>query len=247
MLPVLLCFLLLVFASWFDLRTGFVPDRLWLLALIGGCASFFLRWLTYEGIEILLTTLFSCFVAILISLALFRIGVFGGADAKALIFLSLYVPTILPLSGLSKGVLLTPISATINLVMFLSLIFVLNFLENLLFSFLRKKNIPFSNYERGRNLVLLCAYRRTRFGKDPDNKSISAPKWLIIVSSVPVTDSFKRRASALKSHGLTVPDDLDIMIWYPLRIPVTAVLALSLFCSIVTGDLLSLRLTGIPP
>jgi len=85
----------LLISSWYDLKTREVPNRVWLFFAPVGFAlaalQFFLSSLAGEKVDPVLW-LFSMGVTVGISLALFYLGLFGGADAKALICLSIALP-----------------------------------------------------------------------------------------------------------------------------------------------------------
>ena len=85
----------LLISSWYDLKTREVPNRLWLFFAPVGFAlaalQFFLSSLAGENVDPVLW-LSSLGVTAGMSLALFYLGLFGGADAKALICLSIALP-----------------------------------------------------------------------------------------------------------------------------------------------------------
>jgi len=79
-------------ASWFDLKTREVPDKVWLGYGPIGLALSVYR-LIVNG-SLLIYALVSMALTILISLGLFYFGLFGGADAKAIICLGLTLPLV---------------------------------------------------------------------------------------------------------------------------------------------------------
>ena len=91
-LKLVLSFLALGAAAYFDFKTHLVPDKLWLIygSLGLGLSLFDLvlfsssAWLSFA---------ISAGVTISLALALFYIGGFGGADSKALICLAVCLPT----------------------------------------------------------------------------------------------------------------------------------------------------------
>jgi len=81
----------LAYGSWSDLMTREVPDRLWIVFAPVACALMFTRiWLSPELAVILIV---SAALTALLSVAIFYIGLYGGADAKALICVGLANPT----------------------------------------------------------------------------------------------------------------------------------------------------------
>lgn len=117
-------FLFLLISSWYDFKTREVPNRVWVFFAPVGFAlailQFSLSSLAGENVDPVLW-LFSFSVTAGISLALFYLGFFGGADAKALICLSIALPVypssiqdhlnvltpLFPLAVLSNGVLVS--------------------------------------------------------------------------------------------------------------------------------------------
>jgi preflagellin peptidase FlaK len=76
--------------SWFDLKTREVSDKVWLVYGPVGLVLSVYR-LTANGSSLILA-LVSMGLTILVSFALFYFGLFGGADAKAIICLGLTLP-----------------------------------------------------------------------------------------------------------------------------------------------------------
>ena len=129
-LRVSMSFFFLLISSWYDFKTREVPNRVWVFfAPIGFAAAIlqlYLGSLIGQSVDPFLW-LFSFAVTAGLSLALFYLGFFGGADAKALICLSLALPVypssiqshlnvltpLFPLTVLSNGVL---VSASLILV-----------------------------------------------------------------------------------------------------------------------------------
>jgi len=94
-LRVAISFLFLVVSSWYDFKTREVPNRVWVFFAPIGLAltslQFYLDYLK-GGTEFPAMWLLSFALTAGISIALFHIGFFGGADAKALICLSIALP-----------------------------------------------------------------------------------------------------------------------------------------------------------
>jgi len=121
-LRIFISFSFLLISSWYDYRTREVPNRVWVFFAPAGFALAVLHLslsnLAGESVDLVLWLL-SFAVTSGISLALFYLGLFGGADAKALICLSIALPVypasiqhginvltpLFPLAVLSNGVL----------------------------------------------------------------------------------------------------------------------------------------------
>ena len=119
----------LAFASYQDLKTREIDDKLWLItAPIGGVLTLY-EMITTPGYQYYLAG-FSIGLTVVLALGVAYIGLYGGADAKALIMISLTMPiypfagvlvspfyplTILG-NGLVLSLLLIPTLAVLNLV-----------------------------------------------------------------------------------------------------------------------------------
>jgi len=86
-----LSLILLSYASWHDYRKREVPNKVWILLAPSGLILTLVQiFITSQGS--LITLALSFLTVTGIALALFYLGIFGGADAKALICLSLILP-----------------------------------------------------------------------------------------------------------------------------------------------------------
>ena len=91
-LKVLFCIPFLIYSCYSDIRTRRVANRLWLIML--GCGSVFILYDIYmNGLSYLITLLFSSVIIFIFVYILFQLGLFGGADAKSLIMISLILPS----------------------------------------------------------------------------------------------------------------------------------------------------------
>ena len=110
-LRIFVAFCFLFVSSWYDFKTREVPNRVWLFfAPIGftlAALQSLLNFTAGESVDPVLW-LFSLGVTGGISLALFYLGLFGGADAKALICLSITLP-VRPSSISHQTNMLTPL------------------------------------------------------------------------------------------------------------------------------------------
>lgn len=86
-----ICAIIFIYASYLDIKTRRVPNKVWLLMLLLG--SPFIAYDIYTGGTYHLIRLGASVIFIYTFVyILFRIGTFGGADAKALIVLSCIIP-----------------------------------------------------------------------------------------------------------------------------------------------------------
>jgi preflagellin peptidase FlaK len=84
----------LVIAAVYDLRIREVPDKVWLAYGSIGLVITILR--LYSGFESIYLMTISIASSFILSVVMDHLGVFGGADAKAMICLSLVVPLVPP-------------------------------------------------------------------------------------------------------------------------------------------------------
>lgn len=86
------------FASYQDLKTREIDDRIWLVAAPIGLALTVAEALVTPGYPFFMA-LFSVLLTVALALGIFYTGLYGGADAKALIMLALAMPVFLYAGG----------------------------------------------------------------------------------------------------------------------------------------------------
>ena len=89
---VIFCFSCLIYASWMDIKERSVTNWLWLLMIVVGVPIASYNLLIYR-IPFLISLSFSLLFTSALSYPCFRLNLFGGADAKSLICISLLIPT----------------------------------------------------------------------------------------------------------------------------------------------------------
>jgi preflagellin peptidase FlaK len=171
----------LTYASWSDFKTREVSNSVWVVFAPMAFLLTFAQFLFFPPFgDVLQSMLFyavSFGVVFLFSLALFYIGAFGGADAKALMCLALAVPdssaiealsalgapifrTGFPLSGFTSPVF--PITVFSNSVIIAALSVFYALLRNLVWKRRTGRNL-FDEYANGsvgrKALALLCGYK----------------------------------------------------------------------------------------
>jgi len=161
---ILISLVFLVYASWADFKTREVSNKVW--ALFAPLA-FLLTTLQYVLFpeNLLYSYILPFGVTLALSLVLFYAGGFGGADAKALICLSLALPSY-PIALLQSPVgaisPLFPLSIFINSVFLASFSVVYVLLRSFLWKYRNRKKL-FEGFEKesfGRRiLVLLSGYK----------------------------------------------------------------------------------------
>jgi len=151
-LRVLVSLSFLFVSSWYDYKFREVPNRIWILfAPIGFTSTLIQHYLEYingEGSTIFLYWAVSIGVTAGISLLLFYAGFFGGADAKALICLSITIPIYPRFSYTRFKVMLPifPLAVLINAVFTSSLLVIIILCRNLI-GYVRLKEEMFKGLE----------------------------------------------------------------------------------------------------
>jgi len=108
---IFLAVVLLAYASWCDWRVREVSDKVWIVFISLGLPLTLLQILLIKNLELFYPLTFSFVTIFVLSLLLSYLGLFGDADLKALICLSLTFPW--PLSGV--GFRLKPFSPIFSL------------------------------------------------------------------------------------------------------------------------------------
>jgi len=161
---VTLCLAFLVYASWSDYKTREVSNMVWAVLAPSAFALTTLQFLFFAP-ELLYTYVFSFIITSALSIALFYAGAFGGADAKALICLSLALPSypsylLQPPQNIISPIF--PIIVFTNAVLLAALSVFYAVLRNLLWKSRNMKGL-FEGLEKesiGRKiLTLLCGYK----------------------------------------------------------------------------------------
>jgi len=88
---VVLCFSFFAYASWSDLKTREVSDRVWIVMAPLAAALTLIQFALFNP-QSLPIYVISFAISVALSIALFYLGAFGGADAKALMCLALVLP-----------------------------------------------------------------------------------------------------------------------------------------------------------
>jgi len=161
---IFLCLAFLVYASWSDFKTREVSNMVWAVLAPSAFALTTLQFLVFAP-ESLYTYILSFIITSALAISLFYAGAYGGADAKALICLSLalpFYPTYLlqPPQNIVSPIF--PIIVFTNAILLAALTVVYAVLRNLLWKSRNEKGL-FEGLEKesvGRKiLTLLCGYK----------------------------------------------------------------------------------------
>jgi preflagellin peptidase FlaK len=223
-----------------DQRTGFVPNRFWAVATVVATLSTIYDCLVSEPLRILAGIVFSVMVTFLVALVLFQIGLFGGSDAKALIVLSVLVPTVSPFLRPSIVPIITSLSTLVNLVMFLTLILAVNTIRNLSFLYREDESLIPRRVSRIRRLLLLCGYKRVHLAdhryhrrRRPEADFFRVSPHMIADKNAELTESHTLRITRSKNSRL---NSRALELWVPLKIPLIPIITLSLVVTLLFGD-----------
>ncbi|UVS70106.1 prepilin peptidase [Nitrososphaera viennensis] len=127
----ILCLAMLSIGSYYDLKTREVNDRLWMV--FGGAGLVLYAWEYASGVTAdVQMILVSVSLTAAIAIALYRYGFFGGADAKALVAVSVILPVYHLLMSSFYVHPLTGITVLTNAVLFALVVPLYNALSNLI-------------------------------------------------------------------------------------------------------------------
>ena len=91
---------IMVGASYLDLRTREISDNVWYIALGGGALINIVQLALDFSSRFLMLLLSSLLIAGIIGFSIYYLGLFGGADAKAMISIGMILPLYQPLVGI---------------------------------------------------------------------------------------------------------------------------------------------------
>lgn len=92
--------ILMLVASYFDLRTREINDNLWYIAIAGGVVINIFQFITDFSMEFVIMLSSSLIIAGIIGFTIYYLGLFGGADAKAMISIGMILPVFQPQVGI---------------------------------------------------------------------------------------------------------------------------------------------------
>jgi len=246
-LSVIVCITFLVLGSWSDLKTREVSNKLWAVSLPIVIAVTAVRIYVSSGLLFLYVTSIS--LSIVVSLAIFEVGFFGGADAKAMICLGVALPLFpdmfhpilgyfhpfFPIIALTNGFLMSLLS--ILYVVAKNLGWKLHAREPLFQGFekehfLKKLLIVFSGYrvelaELKKEIHLIPIEDVEEAGGTP------LRKMRLFVGAEADRDSVVSRLEKYASKGL-VPS----MVWVTPGLPMLVFISFGFVASLVLGDIL---------
>ncbi|MEM2320649.1 MAG: A24 family peptidase C-terminal domain-containing protein [Candidatus Bathyarchaeia archaeon] len=250
---VLTCLLFLLVASFHDIRSREVPDTLWIIfAPIGLILT--LASIALSELSLLRLMAWIIIMAVMsgLALALYYLGLFGGADSKVLMCLAVAMPfqprlplTRLPLKHLLNIFIPPPLSTFNNAILLAALSTILILTRNL-FDYVRDRRLFEGLEHEGsfkKALALLTGYRvsadRLRSGKH---------FYLLMEEFVRREDgSIVRRLrmfSRLPANGdlpkEDIPADFHGRVWITPGLPFIVFIALGFLITVFVGDIILL-------
>ena len=250
-LRVLLSLVFLFYASWADFKTREVSNKVW---AIFGPLAFFLTALQYVLLpqdsrpDLLLYYILPFAVTFVLSFVLFYAGGFGGADAKALICLSLALPHYpihllqSPIGSISP---LFPLSVFINAIFLASFSVVYVLLRNFLWKHRNKRKL-FEGFEKesfGRKILVLLSGHKVNI-TDLEKKSYLIPledfdarleekRKLVAIPRDEEREKIVSRLLEARRDG-QIEDD----VWATPGLPMLVFITAGLIVALVFGDIL---------
>ncbi len=249
----------LIYASWSDFKTREISNYVWVFfgpiafLLTFGQFLFFppvgglLQSMTYYGISFAVTSVFS--------IALFYLGAFGGADAKALMCIALATPfppnLFEPLSGFVS--LIYPITVFSNGVIVATLSVFYSFFRNVWWR-QRTGQKFFEGYENAsfgrKTLALLCGYKvsvadlkKSFLYPLEDFKTTEQgelEKRLLLFPKDEEREEIVDRLVRAESEGR-----IRRMVWATPGLPMLIFITIGLILALIVGDLVWIALTQI--
>ncbi|MCD6530616.1 prepilin peptidase [Candidatus Bathyarchaeota archaeon] len=233
----------LTLGSLYDLKYREVPDKLWLLYASTGLFLTLTQSISGDSNFLLIAGL-SLLVTSALSIVIFYLGLFGGADAKALICLSLTIPTPPTLHRGGDILRLFPITVFNNSVLTAALLTMGFLLYNLLWKLKTGENL-FRGLGREpaykKLITLMTGYKidvRNLAKKeftypleeaeiDEDGKVV---RRLVLSARIEEDEEIERRLNSLRR--------LNCKVWATPALPFLIFITLGFFLSLLTGDLI---------
>jgi preflagellin peptidase FlaK len=248
-LRVLVSLIFLAYASWADFKTREVSNKVW--AIFGPLAfllTIFQYVLSPQDQDLLFYYILPITVTVALSLVLFYAGGFGGADAKALICISLAFPSYpiyllqSPIGSISP---LFPLSVFINSVFLASFSVVYVLLRSFLWKHRSKRKL-FEGFEKesfGRKfLVLLSGHKVSVADLEKKNylipledfdASLEERRRLIAIPRDEEREKIVLRLLEAKSNGQIQGD-----VWATPGLPMLVFITAGLIIALIFGDTL---------
>jgi preflagellin peptidase FlaK len=245
---VFLCSAFFIYASWSDLKSREVSNKVWAVLAPSAFALTFSQFFLFAP-EMLNTYAFSFAITSAVSVALFYAGAFGGADAKALICLSLALPVyptglLQPLGLLSP---LFPLTVFCNAVLLAALSIFYTVTRNLLWTYRTGKGLfeGFEGQSTGKKmLTALCGYKvniaelegETHFYPLEDIRIVETGGIERRLLAFPSDEKKERIVENILEASRE--GKLESEIWVTPGLPLLVFITLGLFIALIIGDII---------
>ena len=238
-LRVLISLFFFLVSSWYDYKFREVPNGVWVLfAPIGFALTFTQYYAEYisGGTHIFLYWLLSVGITTAISFLLFYAGFFGGADAKALICLSItlpYYPT-LSLARFNTKIIIFPLAVLVNAV-FASSLLVLIITSYNLIKYVQLGGAMFRGFEHEaswRKIIVFMTGIKVRPEKLKDAHYL--PLEYHVKGSGGITRRLK--ASPQIEEDVQIVEDFDDEIWATPGLPFLIFITVGFIVALLVGD-----------
>ncbi|MEM2960685.1 MAG: A24 family peptidase C-terminal domain-containing protein [Candidatus Bathyarchaeia archaeon] len=240
-----ICLLFLFIASIYDVKTREVPNAVWaVFAPLG--AALTVASLVFGGLDhsFLILWVLSAALTICLSMALFYLGLFGGADAKALMCISASMPThprlFTPIFKLLIPLL--PISTFNNAVLSASLLTFVMLAKNLA-DLIKHKGRIFEGLE-GEKLATKFLAFITGFRAEAEKVRSGRHNYIILEQIRRENGKEKRslkifqRLNSEEQDGAErIPDELNGKIWVTMGLPFLVFIAVGFAATLFIGDI----------
>ena len=238
-LRVLISLLFFLVSSWYDYKFREIPNSVWVLfAPIGFALTFTQYYAEYifGGTHIFLYWLLSVGITIAISFLLFYAGFFGGADAKALICLSItlpYYPSLSP-ARFNTKLIIFPLAVLVNAV-FASSLLVLFITSYNLVRYMQLGGEMFRGFEHEpswRKIIVFMTGIKVRPEK------LKNAHYLPLEYHIKRNDGITRRlrASPQIEEDIRIIEDFDDEIWATPGLPFLIFITAGFIVALLVGD-----------
>jgi len=244
-LRLLLCLFFLSLASLYDIKTREVPDRVWIIfAPAGSVLTLLSLILSKWNHQNLIISALSIVLTACMALILFYLGMFGGADAKALMCLAIAMPTY-PKTNFKfpiKIVLpMLPISVLNNAILLASSLVLVMVSKNLLDVIIGEE--IFEGLEAEKLVTKIFAFI-TGFRVDVKKLRDGRHHYIVMEEfSRKENGMLMRRLKLLKPIGLeeeimNIPEEFNGKVWVTMGLPFLVFITLGFLIAIFVGDII---------
>ncbi|MEM1515041.1 MAG: A24 family peptidase C-terminal domain-containing protein [Candidatus Bathyarchaeia archaeon] len=250
------CLLFLLIASIYDIKNRKVSDIIWIIfAPLGLTLTLISMFSVGWGLEILLTWILTFMITFVISIALFYLGLFGGADAKALMCLAIAMPY---QPSLSRNIminlylkhsidfLMPPPISTFNNAVLLATLSILPIIIRNLADYIRDKRI-FEGLEHESLFIKVLAFM-TGYRVDVNKLHSRKHHYLLMEEFVKRENGsvgrklkiFSRLPPGERLFKVELPADFHGKVWVTFGLPFIVFITLGFLITVLMGDLIIL-------